>query len=625
MVVVYPLKRLRELPPSILLVTVVILSAFPFIIIGLMPSLLQQTLDTNSYLSFHIIVEIFSIIVSFSIFGVGYYTYNQSQNKYALFLSCAFLAIGLIDLFHVLSFPNMPNFITINDSNKSILFWIAARLISAVALIISAFIYANSKNHWLSKKYLMPATLLISALVFIVVIYFPLYLPSMIIVGSGLTPLKIFSEYIIIGLFAVAFLLYWKRFKKTGNIYIILILAAIILCIFSELSFTLYLSAFDTYNMLGHIYKIIAFLLIYWGIFIVTILEPYHKLEVEIKEREKAEEHIRMLANVVESSDDAIITKSLNGTIISWNKGAEAIYGYSAGEIIGKNISILAPSDLKKEIPMLIDKIKQGEKIQHYETLRLKKDKTAINVSITISPVFDSSGKLVDISIIARDITQEKKAENKIKRALNEKELLLREIHHRVKNNMQIILSLLNLQTQYVVTDEAVEILQEAQDRVKAMSTIHENLYQSTDLTTINFAEYIHSLVKGIFFSHKIKEGQIESIIEIEDIMLNIETAVPCGLIISELVSNSLKHAFPNGQKGNIHLSLKSQEGLFHLNIKDDGIGFPEDLDFKNANSLGLQLVNNLIRQIDGNIQMNKNKGTEIKITFKELEYNERM
>jgi len=607
------------------MVTLVILSALPFIIIGLIPSFLHQTPDTDSYLSFHIIVEIFSIVVSFSIFGVGYYTYEQSKNRYALFLSCAFLVIGLIDLFHVLSFPNMPNFITVNDSNKSILFWIAARLISAVALIISTFIYANSKNRWLSKKYLMPAAVVLSTMVFVVVIYFPSYLPSMLIVGSGLTPYKIFSEYIIIGLFAVAFFLYWKRFKKTGNNYILLILAAIILCIFSELSFTLYMSAFDTYNMLGHIYKIIAFLLIYWGIFIVTILEPYHKLEVEIKEREKAEEHIMMLANVVESSDDAIITKSLDGTIISWNKGAEEMYGYSAGEIIGKNISILAPTDLKKEIPMLIDKIRRGEKVQHYETLRLKKDKTAINVSITISPVFDTSGELVNISIIARDVTQEKKAENKIKRALNEKEVLLREIHHRVKNNMQIILSLLNLQTQYVVTDEAVEILQEAQDRVKAMATIHENLYQSPDLTTINFAEYIHSLVKGIFFSHKIKEGQIAPIIKIEDIMLNIETAVPCGLIISELVSNSLKHAFPHGKKGTIKVALTSQDELFKLIISDNGIGFPKNLDFKNTNSLGLELVNNLIRQIDGDIQLNKNQGTEIKITFKELDYNERM
>lgn len=456
-------------------------------------------------------------------------------------------------------------------------------------------------------------------------IYHPEYLPRMFIEGSGLTLTKVLSEYIIIGLFVASFILYWRRFKKTGEKFIIFILAAIILCIFSELSFTLYLSAFDTYNMLGHIYKIIAFIMIYIGIFIVTILQPYHDLELEIVERKKAEDEIRMFMNVVESSNDAIITKSLDGTVTSWNKGAEEMYGYSAKEIIGKNISILSPPKLKNEIPDLIDKIEHGKKIQRYETLRLKKDGKLINASITLSPVFDISGKMVKISIIARDVTDTKMAENKIKRALKEKEVLLREIHHRVNNNMQIILSLLNLQTQYVKTDEALKILQETQNRVKAMATIHENLYQSHDLTTINFAEYIQSLVKGIFFSYHIKEGQIEPIIEIGDVMLNIETAVPCGLIISELVSNSLKHAFSPEQKGIIRISLHSQNNTFTLTISDNGIGFPDDLDFKNTNSLGLQLVNNLINQIDGNIQLNKTHGTEFIITFKELKYTERI
>lgn len=346
---------------------------------------------------------------------------------------------------------------------------------------------------------------------------------------------------------------------------------------------------------------------------------------MEIKEREKAEENIQSLANIVESSNDAIITKDLNGIITSWNKGAEQTYGYLAKEVIGKNISILAPKHLKKEISELIDKIKHDKKIQRYETLRLKKDGTLINVSLTLSPIFDASGKLKSISIISRDITETKNAEKEIKRALKEKELLLREIHHRVKNNMQIILSLLNLQTHHIMTDEAAKIIQETENRVKALSTIHENLFQSQDLTTINFQEYIWSLVRGIFFSYKIREDQIKPIIKIKGIMLNIETAVPCSLIINELVSNSLKHAFPSGKKGNIYISLQSKDNLYFLTIKDDGIGFPEDLDFKKTESLGLQLVNSLVIQIDGDIKLNRNHGTEFIITFKELEYRERI
>ena len=165
----------------------------------------------------------------------------------------------------------------------------------------------------------------------------------------------------------------------------------------------------------------------------------------DITERKKAEEKIQTLANAVESSNDAIVTVSLDGIITSWNKGAEQIYGYSAEEILGKNVSILEPDNLKGEIKQLIEKIKQGEKIKNYETLRLKKDGTIINVSITLSPVFDASGKLVAISVIARDITERIKAEKSLAKAEDARK---KEIHHRIKNNLQVISSLLDLQAE---------------------------------------------------------------------------------------------------------------------------------------------------------------------------------
>lgn len=698
-------------------------------------------------------VETFSIIVSFSIFGVGYYTYNQSKNRFALFLSCAFLAIGLVDMMHMLSFPNMPAFITANSTNKGILFWISGRLITAIALIMSVYIYADTANRWLSKKYLLPAALIISAVVFVLAIYYPSYLPQMFIEGSGLTTSKIVLEWIVIALFASAFILYWRRFLKTGETFIILILAALIVGIFSELSFTLYKSAFDTYNMLGHIYKLMAFLMIYVSIFFLTISQPYKKLEKEMVEREKAEENIRLLANVVESSDDAIVSKSLEGRIISWNKGAELIYGYSAEEIMGEDISILAPPPLKDEAKNLIEKIKKGEHVLHYETTRIGKDRKEINVSLTLSPIFDSSGNLVGISTIARNITQRKKAEialresekfldnvvenipnmifvknaddlsfkkvnkigelyfghprddlvgksdydffpkneadfftqkdrevlqrgklldipeetidtrdlgqrllhtkkiplldeegnpqyllgiaeditelkqteNELKKSLRMKEALLSEIHHRVKNNMQIISSLLNLQTGYVHEDETRSVLLDSQSRVKSMAMIHEKLYVADDLSHVNFKEYAEKLVLDIFYTYGIQIGTIEPILNLEDIELNMETAIPLGLILNELIINSLKYAFPGDKTGSITAQLRAINGKFILTVADDGIGFPEDIDFETIDSLGLQLVKNLVSQIDGEITLDKSHGTEFKITFKELKYKERI
>lgn len=730
-----------------------ILSASLFLIVGLLPSLFYRTMDISSYLTFHMVVETFSIIVSFSIFGVGYYTYNQSHNRYALFLSCAFLSIGLIDMIHMLSFPGMPAFITPNSTNKGILFWISARLITAIALIVSVYIYADTEKWWLSKKYLLPAALIISALVFAVAIYYPSNLPQMFIEGSGLTTTKVVLEWLVIALIAIAFILYWRRFKKTSESFIILILAALILCIFSELSFTIYESAFDTFNMLGHIYKLIAFIMIYAGIFFVTITEPYHKLEKEMIEREKAEENIRMLANVVESSDDAIITLSLKGCITSWNKGAEAIYGYSEKEIMGEDISILAMPELKNETKKLIEKIKHNEHLVHHESVRVRKDGSKIDVSLTLSPIFDISGTLVGISTIARDITQRKRAEievreseefldnivenipnmifvknakdltfkrvnkagelyfgypndelvgksdydffpkdiadfftkkdcevlqskqpldipeetietqelgprllhtrkipifikegypqyllgiseditefkqaeNDLKESLRVKEVLLREIHHRVKNNMQIISSMLNLQCMYVGDDEVAMIaLKNSDNRVQSMAMIHESIYDSPDLSRIDFEEYIRKIVTYLYNTYQTQRTQVKTVIDVEDVKFNIETAVPCGLVISELVSNSLKHAFPEGKKGEILVSLHSSDDTYQLTISDNGIGLPEDSEIDKINSFGLELVNILVNQIDGKLSLDKSHGTQYALKFKELEYKTR-
>jgi len=216
-------------------------------------------------------------------------------------------------------------------------------------------------------------------------------------------------------------------------------------------------------------------------------------------------------------------------------------------------------------------------------------------------------------------------SEAAIKDSLREKELLLKEIHHRVKNNMQIISSLLNLQSHYIKDKEMLDVLKESQNRIKSMAMIHEKLYQSDNLTDIEFDDYIQRLVSDLFYSYSIQKDQIKPLIEVEDVKLNIETAIPCGLIISELVSNSLKHAFPSGRKGELHVSLQTHDDEYELKISDNGIGIPESIDYTKTNSLGLQLVNNLVKQVDGEIELNRHHGTEFKITFKELKYKERV
>ena len=189
---------------------------------------------------------------------------------------------------------------------------------------------------------------------------------------------------------------------------------------------------------------------------------------------------------------------------------------------------------------------------------------------------------------------------------------------------MQIISSLLNLQTKYVNDVEAIDVLQESQNRVKSMAMIHEKIYQSNDLEEINFADYIQSLISNLFHTYNVDKKLFKSTLKIKNITLNIETAVPCGLIISEIISNSLKYAFPDKMHGEIIVSLKSVEETYELMIKDNGIGLPKGLDINNLESLGLLLVKILTEQIEGKLIYNSINGTEFKIIFKELKYKKR-
>ena len=362
----------------------------------------------------------------------------------------------------------------------------------------------------------------------------------------------------------------------------------------------------------------------------------------DITERKKTEEKIKALADIVESSNDAIITLSLEGIIINWNKAAEHIYGYSAEEILGKNVSILEPPKIKGEIKQLSEQIKLGEKIQQYETLRLKKDGSILNVSITLSPVFDSSGKLMAISGIVRNITRRIKAEKALAKA---EEARIKEIHHRIKNNLQVISSLLDLQAnkfshlEVCKVSEVLEAFKESQNRVGSMALIHEELYKGDNIETLNFADYLLKLTKDLLNSYRVGRDNISLKLDLEQVYLSIDTAIPLGIIVNELVSNSLKHAFPNRQTGEIKISLlrtedainkeicevsgknEQKNGFYYsLKVSDNGKGILKEIDIKNTDTLGLQLVSILVEQIDGKIKLKRDQGTEFTIWFNNIE-----
>lgn len=471
-----------------------------------------------------------------------------------------------------------------------------------------------------------------------------------------------------------------------------------------------------------------------------------------MKQHPKLPQIEAMLAAIVASSDDAIISKDLNGIITSWNAAAERIFGYTADEMIGRSITTLVPPERPDEEPAILARLRRGERIDHYESVRVCKNGARINVSVTISPIKDSSGVIVGASKVARDITYQKHSEMRLReseamfqglfeyspdaiaviqgdgrigrvnaqlerlfgydrielseipierllplrlreqqvfaaasasadsdelppgtspelygqrsdgtefpmevtmspmlttrgrlvlavirditerkaaeeqaREAMRREVLLREIHHRVKNNLQVVSSLLNLHSGYLRDEQALSAIAASQSRIRSIALIHENLYRSRDLARIDFDGYVTELCTHLFHSYGMPAHQVSLVINVTDLALDLDTAGPCGIIINELVSNALKHAFPAARSGTIRIEMRRVEGRCEMSVSDDGIGFPDSIDFCKTQTLGLQLVNILVRQLEGTLELTKTRaGTHISINFVELAYPER-
>jgi two-component sensor histidine kinase len=216
------------------------------------------------------------------------------------------------------------------------------------------------------------------------------------------------------------------------------------------------------------------------------------------------------------------------------------------------------------------------------------------------------------------DITEQKQAEENMRASLREKEVLLKEIHHRVKNNLQIISSLLSMQSRRVKDAHILDVLKESQNRVQTMALIHDRIYRSADLSRVDLRDYITRLVNELYISYGVDPGRVRLHTDLEEVQMGIETAIPCGFIINELVSNCLKHAFPSGKRGHLRISLSSGTGnTIRLTVSDDGVGLPRGFDFTKTESLGLQLVCGLVTQLRGTIELGKDAGTEFRIEFR--------
>ena len=350
-------------------------------------------------------------------------------------------------------------------------------------------------------------------------------------------------------------------------------------------------------------------------------ISELEQLETERKQREEGiQTQKAYLDQLFEGAPEGIVMADKEGHVLRVNSEFTKLFGYEIDGIQGQSLDkLIVPENYYEDAYSITKKVARGESVA-FEAVRKRKDGASIDVSVFASPII-LNGKLLAIYGIYRDVTKQKKADKQIKASLKEKEVLLREIHHRVKNNLQIISSLLKLQSQYLKDKRYVDILKNSQNRIKSISLIHEMLYQSKHLSKINFKKYIGTLTNYLFRSCWDSPGKIALKIESGNVSLPVDSAIPCGLIIHELISNSLKHAFPDGKEGEIKIALHSINAKdIELVISDNGIGIPEDLDFRNTKSLGLHLVTILAEdQLRGEIKLDRNKGTEFQIKLKDV------
>jgi hypothetical protein len=342
----------------------------------------------------------------------------------------------------------------------------------------------------------------------------------------------------------------------------------------------------------------------------------------DITEQKLAEEARRMSEGrfrlLVENAPEAIFVQT-EGKFAFVNPAGCRLFGADSTEaLLGKPVMDRFHPDFRALVAERIQTLNLERKgVPRIEEVYLKLDGTPVDVEVAAVPLVygDKDGALVFV----RDITERKRAEAALRASDEEKGLLLKEIHHRVKNNMQVISSMLSLQSREAKDPEIIEMFRDVQTRIRSMALVHEKLYQSKDLARVDFASYLQSLIVHLFHAYRVDPDRVRYELKAEQASLDINTAIPIGLIVSELVSNALKYAFPEGRNGIIRIELEPAPGdRLILGVADDGVGLPAGLDVRNTESLGLQIVNMLVDQLGGRLEVDRKAGTGFRMDFQE-------
>ena len=567
-----------------------------FVLLGFLSAVSMTRL--YSFLLFHSLTEGFSIIIAGGIFMVVWNARGLLQNHFFLFIGIAYIWVGGIDFMHTLAYRGMGIFEGYGTDLPTQL-WIAGRYLKAFSLL-SAAIFIRRK---LAPRCTMAAYGLLTGLILASIFYWKVF-PDCYTEGVGLTPFKIYSEYVICLILLAAIGLLIKNSKDFDRYVLILLIGSIAAAIVQELTFAAYMSVYGPSNMMGHLLKIVSFYLLYKAIIQTSLVSPWNVLFRNLKQ---SEEKLRRSSQFPEENPNPVLRCTLEGRILYANTPAHhwlATLGWQTGEALPLPVS-----------KAMADARGQDHAIQAEIT-------NPAGRTFSFFAVQPPGEKY--INLYGMDLSERKRAEQalraseeRLRASLGEKEVLLQEIHHRVKNNMQVISSLVALQAGEMPDDAMRAVLLDVTHRVRSMAMVHEKLYQSADLARIELAEYIRSLLDYLWRAHGTSSSGVRLTVDLEPVLLSVSAAVPCGLILNELVGNALKHAFRHRAGGEVAVQLRSgAPDRVSLHVRDNGTGLPAGFDWRQARSLGLRLVQMLAGQLHAAVEVSSREGTAFTITF---------
>lgn len=567
--------------------------------------------SVHSYIIFHTLAEMFAVVVAFAAFGVAWYSRRWIGANFLLMLGVGYLFVGLTDLVHMLTYKGL-NIVPGATTNTPTQFWLTGRGLEAVAFVIA--VSRPMAKFSLPRVVIGFCVVTVALAAAVVTGLFPVAYVD----GQGLTPFKVAAEYVIIAAYLAAYVA--LRRNPTGFDPLVreLLMVSLVVKVTAELCFTLYVDVYGLSNFAGHILKIVSYYLFLRAIVETGLTRPqaliFGSIEREKELAGEVQRHATTLDAVLDASLDPVVMIDRDGRFQFVSLAGERLFGRPADQLTGqrwRDVGLAA--GIMTPIDRLCRRVLDSG-VPITEECRVPGEEGERCLEVQVAPVRGPEGAPSSaVVVVVRDITQRKDMEEDLTASLENNRVLMMEVHHRVKNNLQIVSSLLQMQGWQVGDPRMRSHFDEACGRILSLAKVHEMLYKQDNVASIDFVSYARTLCAELFKMYGVRDDWVSLKFESGSLALALDKAVPLALIVHELVANAVKHAFTE-KGGELRLAVVAEGDTGVLKVADDGLSGVA-IGAENA-SLGMRMVAVLVKQIHGTLSETRGRGTEVVVRF---------